>query len=74
MNRKMKKYRYIISAVAAVPLYPSFYPPAHQARRAMHRLPHRVFRLRLRKVPEARREIQAARKVTIKTAHYQQRV
>ena len=72
MNRKMKKYRYIISAVAAggvgggdvarqfalgFPLYPSFYPPAHQARRAMHRLPHRVFRLRLRKAPEARREI-----------------
>lgn len=51
-----------------MPLYPSFYPPAHQAVRAMRHLPHRVFQLRLRKVPEARREIQAARKVTIKNS------
>lgn len=57
MNRKMKKYRYIISAVAAVAAVSLILSPAHQARRAMHRLPHRVFRLRLRKAPEARREI-----------------
>ncbi len=57
MNRKMKKYRYIISAVAAVAAVSVILSACASGKESNASSPHRVFRLRLRKAPEARREI-----------------